>query len=304
MNVAVQNRLKQLAQEAKLVNGEYRWRNLSWREGNIDEQTATTVMNMMRINGYYLNPPPLSESGIKWIYLSRNQLMILDGLFHQGSIASYEDEQHRNKFSEHSGYLILKDDSIDKIVTFADSSRIDSGDPSIFLPKNQPDMGQYPFLFHTHPITGNVDEQFSRGVLYEFPSPGDLANFAHYSNSCLLYGSIVIAPEGMYVIRKDDFQKKIVTNPGVITKLQREIDAIEKEAIGYYRNKREKLLNRGDYYHLMLGRNVEYIAKYNDLIKSLNLFVEYYPRIKSGDNWVLTRVNLPVPRQVPAMCNN
>ena len=45
------------------------------------------------------------------------------------------------------------------------------------------------------------------GILYEFPSISDITHFIEHHNNGKLLGSIIMAPEGIYIIRKNNFNR-------------------------------------------------------------------------------------------------
>ena len=64
-------------------------------------------------------------------------------------------------------------------------------------------------MFHTHPPTPFPGSRVVDGILYEFPSISDIYHFADHFNAGETQGSLIIAPEGMYIIRAQDNINKI-----------------------------------------------------------------------------------------------
>ena len=100
--------------------------------------------------------------------------------------------------------LDFNNSGLEKIIISGNTSRVDANDDVIFLPKNMIDAFDYEYIFHTHPPTPKQGARANVGILYEFPSISDLFHFMDHYNEGKTQGSIVIAPEGMYIIRKKE----------------------------------------------------------------------------------------------------
>ena len=60
------------------------------------------------------------------------------------------------------------------------------------------DEADYEFIFHTHPKTYN---SINDKIVYEFPSFSDLLNFKDNFNDGYTQGSLIVCPEGVYIIK-------------------------------------------------------------------------------------------------------
>jgi len=98
--------------------------------------------------------------------------------------------------------LDFDNNGLEKIIVSGNTNRVDTNDEDIFLPGNMIDMFDYEYIFHTHPSTHGVGGRAKYGILYEFPSMGDIFHFLDHYNEGKTQGSMIIAPEGMFVIRK------------------------------------------------------------------------------------------------------
>lgn len=63
------------------------------------------------------------------------------------------------------------------------------------------------YIFHTHPTTPYIGSRFKNGIIYEFPSIMDINHFIEHHNRGELQISMVITPEGLYIIRKNHLIK-------------------------------------------------------------------------------------------------
>src|SRR5438105_2479370 len=76
-----------------------------------------------------------------YITLHYNKLLIIDALMDQGSYPRYSlwdqmDGHEKFIYSEHSGVITVKNDSINNIIVSAETNRIDATDKNIYLPIN------------------------------------------------------------------------------------------------------------------------------------------------------------------------
>lgn len=257
------------------------------------------IINTCIINDTIINPPiqlyPNQIAKFTYIPLHYNKLLILDALMKQGSEPRYQLENRSGKekyiYSEHFGVLLLDNKIIDSVITSTESSRIDASDNTIYLPTNTKILAQHEFLFHTHPNTITYAGRINEGIIYEFPSANDLLNFVKFHNEGKAQASIIIAPEGIYVIRPLYYQNKIQTDMKIFYHLRKFILKIERIAI----NKLKPIpstITTADIFHTKVGSNLRYIRMYNKFIEQFNLFIEYYPREKKNNEWALKQINL------------
>jgi len=243
-----------------------------------------------------INPPIMLPYNLiarfSYVHLHYNKLLIIDALFEQGSYPRYEDH---NDFiySEHSGVISLKDNTIDNIIVSAKTNRTDSQKTKIFLPNNSPIFKKYKILFHTHPNTITYGGRINEGILYEFPSANDLLNFITYHNSGKIQLSIIDAPEGLYIIRPLFYQKKISIDMQMFHDVMDYLLKLEKLSLSYYSNIIDKLSDP-NIFHKYVSSNYKFINLYNKFIKNNNLFIEYYPREKKNSEWCLKPVDLQI----------
>ena len=259
------------------------------------EYFINCILNICVINNYIINPP--MEIGhelikkFKYIPLHYNKLLIIDALMHQGSQPRYENNGDFI-FSEHSGIISIKNKSIENIIVLTDTDRTDFDDGNIFLPVNSPLLSNYEYLFHTHPNTIKYGGRISEGIVYEFPSANDIFNFAKYYTTGKAQASIVISPEGTYVIRPIKLMDEYNIDFDYYHNLRKFILKLERFAMKRI-HKFITQISDPDIFHEKVGNNFRCIQAYNKFIEPINIFIEYYPREKKNGEWALRSINLP-----------
>tara|TARA_Y100000768_G_scaffold388946_1_gene389110 strand:+ start:9272 stop:10414 length:1143 start_codon:yes stop_codon:yes gene_type:complete len=218
----------------------------------------------------------------QYLKLNSNQLRILDSLYIDGSTNNYI-YKNKKMYSEHSGLLDFDNKSLDKIIVNGKNNYYDKEDHNILLPKNIKDEADYEFIFHTHPMTKN---RRNDKIIYEFPSFSDLLNFAENYNDGYTQGSIIICPEGIYIIYAIDNSKKISLK---YSDNNLEYDLLDINLCAY--NKYNKKYSKKLFYTKII-KDFTFIKDYNKLIKKYNLVVKYYPRKKKKDIYILPNLNL------------
>jgi hypothetical protein len=263
------------------------------------EYFTKVILNTNIIDGTIVNKPIMLDSSqignFHYIPVYYNKLLIIDALLKQGSQPRYEhNNQNRPTnfvYSEHSGAIAIKNNTVDNIIVYTDTNRIDPTDSKIFLPNNNTESKLYEYLFHTHPNTITYAGRIKEGILYEFPSANDIFNFIKYHREGKAQGSVVVAPEGIYVIRPLRYEAEIKEDPNLYTNLKNMILELEKKSIKKLDGSLSKLSDP-DIFHQMVGANFEYIKRYNDFLESYNLYIEYYPREKKNNEWCLRPISL------------
>jgi len=236
--------------------------------------------------------------GKKYFKLDRNQLMILDALMKHGSYdKKYTDKEDKTKFrySEHAGLLDFNHKELEKVIVSGKTNRVDIDDDEIYLPMNMREAYDFEYIFHTHPATPGPGGRAKNGILYEFPSVSDVVHFYEHYNIGLTQGSIVIAPEGLYVIRKYIFDnKKINVNrqqiDEFIKKMSKKLKTVQEESlIKYGANFTIKE------FYSKIAQDTTFIQEINKLLHEYELHIDYQPRIKDTKNrWILDTIYLPV----------
>ena len=236
----------------------------------------------------------------KYIKIKRNQLLILDTLLNDGGYQKkYIDKSNNVRFSEHSGNLGLTESSIDRIIVSAQTNREDEDDNDILLPNNLSDSYNYKYFFHTHPPSPKPGSRAIDGILYEFPSIADIFHFIDHYNMGNTIGSIVVAPEGYYIIYPKDFsQKKIKYDleieDEIYEKMNEENNKIQDIALKKY-----GIDFTEDYYYNTIAQNKFYLKIFNNMInKYLNNQIKIIVKNRTKDSltnkWILKQLYLPI----------
>jgi len=248
------------------------------------------ISHLVIINDYLVNPPIISANKIHYVSLNHNNLMILDALMKQGSNPRYI---HGDKYiySEHSGVISIKNNVIESINVSANTNRIEDKDDGIFLPQHEKNIYYHEYIFHTHPNMIDYAARIKEGVLYEFPSASDIMVFMQCYNRGITQGSLVVAPEGLYVIRQIEWRDKLSCNEGVYKKIHKFILKLESEAISKYENTDA---SNPDFFHETIGNDFDFIRKLNEFLTVFNIFIEYYQREKKNGEWYLRSMSLMI----------
>ncbi|XWV26304.1 hypothetical protein QJ857_gp0770 [Tupanvirus soda lake] len=266
------------------------------------EYFIKVILALVILNDYIINPPIQLDTNqinsFTYIPLHYNKLLIIDALMHQGSKPRYLVPKIESKnaekyiYSEHSGAISIKNKAIDNIIVSAETNRMDITDDNIYLPTNTEILGKHEYIFHTHPNTSKYGGRISEGIIYEFPSANDLFNFIKYHNEGKAQASIVVAPEGTYVIRPIKYQKIFDFNYELFYHLRKFILKLEKMAIKKIKPIIDDISDP-DIFHKEIGSDFTFIKLFNKFIEPANLFIEFYPRIKKNGEWYLRQINLP-----------
>lgn len=230
---------------------------------------------------------------LSYVKLTKNQLLILDALMiHGGYDKKYNCEDNVFKHSEHSGLLEFDEKGLNKIIVSGrDNKRLDKEDPTIYLPENMQDAIDYEYIFHTHPPTPHPGGRSCEGIVYEFPSIGDYLHFVEHFNNGITQGSIVVAPEGIYNIRKKTFnQNKISINYKTFTHdVKNIINEIQQEAMAKYNFIDEKI------FFNFIAQDYSIVDKLNIVLNKYDIELDYFARISNeNDNWILDDIYLPI----------
>ena len=246
------------------------------------------IVNKDRI----LNPLPglLKSTWIKWVPFSHNQLLIIDGAYHAGSIKNFEcanksycralDQLNFGEYcyAEIAGRLVIKNNQIDNIVIHSNHEITYPDDSGIIFSINDNEFANSEYIFHTHPEPSK--ERRLSGIVYEFPSGNDLVNFAKYykPNVNKTIGSILISPEGVYLIRPLIYFKHINLDVSAINIINDKLIELEGEAFRKYQIIDDSTFN-----------DFTFIDKLNKYLYSWNIRIDYFPR----NNGLLQSFYLP-----------
>jgi hypothetical protein len=236
-----------------------------------------------------------NEKNITYLKLEKNQIMVLDALMkHGGYTKRYYDKENNNlsRYSEHAGLLENKNNRVHDIIVSGNTIRVDKGDEEIFLPGNIPKAFEYNYIFHTHPPTPKPGGRVNDGILYEFPSLGDIFHFIDHYNIGSTIGSLIMTSEGMYNIRKlmfDSDKIKIDENK-MYKEIRTEIWKMNKKAIDNYGTQFTSYK-----FYSKIAQNHEYIDSINDKLNKYMLHIDFYSRVQDyKGRWIVDTLYLPL----------
>jgi hypothetical protein len=300
-----------LCDQKKVSNGKFNFNKIIWDDSLAHYINVHNVKSSEEFIDaiYNFNPNPKYNKrtikfrssiyeidDIKYVKLDRNQIMIMDALMkHGGYSKKYIDTKNKNvyRYSEHAGLLDFGASGLDKIIISGNTTRVDRGDEEIYLPKNMYDALSYEYIFHTHPPTPKPGGRARNGIVYEIPSISDLFHFIDHFNSGLTQGSIVIASEGLYNIRKLEFDRvkiKISDEEKMFQELQQIYSKVQKDAIKKYGTE----FSTYDFYS-KIAQDPICINDLNSVLNKYKLQIDFYPRIKDNrGKWIIDSLHLPV----------
>lgn len=232
---------------------------------------------------------------VKYLRLGKNQIMILDALMvHGGYNKKYYDTKEQNiiRYSEHAGYIDIEDKIVRNIIVSGNTLRVDTGDEEIFLPISTHDMYKYEYIFHTHPPTPKPGGRAKDGILYEFPSIGDILHFIDHHNDGHVIGSLVMTAEGLYNIRKlpNSSRKIKIDEDKFYDEMRKIFKQVQNSAIAEYGNS----FNRYTFYS-KISQDEKYINIVNQGLQKYNLIIDYYPRNKNfRGRWIVDTIYVPL----------
>jgi hypothetical protein len=244
----------------------------------------------------------LDDFDITFIILHTNNSNIMDGLYEEGSNKIYIDNNKNINdskiqiYSEHFGFIIIKAYKIEKINVLV-KNRIDDDDTTIFLPKPNIESFEMKYIFHTHPrgLDYGIRDEYIK--LYEFPSISDIVHFIDHHNFGKLIGSLIITPEGLYNIRKYNFNKnKIKIDTDIfIDKFESILysldDIINEKYDDYF-----ELDDTKKFFYNNISNNIEFIKIINEELEKYDIAIDYYSRIlfKDTDKYIFPNIYLPI----------
>lgn len=237
----------------------------------------------------------ITDDNINYIKLEKNQIMILDALMkHGGYTKKYYDLKNKaiSRYSEHAGFLEISNKIVRDIIVSGNTLRVDKGDEEIYLPGDMPKAKEYYYIFHTHPPTPKPGGRACDGILYEFPSIGDIFHFIDHYNDGNTIGSVVMTPEGLYNIRKKDLNKnKIeIDEDKFYNEIRKTLYHTNNNAIKTFGKK----FNTYKFYST-IAQDKEFINSINTTLNKYDLHIDFFPRTKDfKGKWIVDTLFLPI----------
>lgn len=254
------------------------------------------------INTQYLPPNiPVSRiqgrqirrNKLRYLKIDRNQIFIMDSLMEHGGKKIYvTNKKNFFRYSEHVGLLDFNKSNLEKLIIYANTARVDEYDEDIYLPGDIPDAFDYEYIFHTHPPTPKPGGRANMGILYEFPSIGDIIYFIDHYNEGNTQGSIIVAAEGMYIIRKlnNDLRTIEINENEMVRKINLKYSKLQSKYIRLYGTK----FNDNKFYST-IAQNIKPVHSINKILNQYSMHIDFYPRIKDSlGNWIIDTVYVPV----------
>lgn len=288
----------------KQFENKYKIKKLTISESNIHELSFHNIINYDLYE--QIMKFEISEYNINYNLFNTNELNVIDGLYEEGSHDIYIEKKKNifsskdNKFSEHYGLLFFSNNKLDKIVVQL-NTRLEKDDPSIYMPQNSKEALNVDYIFHTHPKTPYLGSRISISILYEFPSMGDILHFIEHHNQGVLLGSLVIAPEGIYNIRKNIFNRdKIKVDYDIfLSELEDAYFECYQDSMVDYSDLKQFEKIKGHYkipeklFYKNIATNLEFIKRINYVLEKYDLTIDFYPRINLNDKWIFPSIYIP-----------
>lgn len=225
----------------------------------------------------------------KAFVISRNDLFILDALMHDGSQQKYSHNKYL-KYSEHGGLLDFDKHGLERIIVTT-RKETDKTDKEIFFPIVPQDADDFEFMYHTHPPTPTPGARAKVGVVYEIPSLPDIQTFILTYQEGLIQGSIIVAPEGFYVIRA--LKNTLQPEKYDLEKMYNEIIYIN-----YKYAKKYKFHVTPEIFYKKIITDTKVPTKLRQLIKKYTnneITIDFFKRKKdSSGNWTIRKIILIV----------
>lgn len=223
--------------------------------------------------------------------VEKNDLFILDALMHDGSQQKYAHSTGSNlKYSEHGGLLDFDKHGLERIIVTTHKES-DKADPEIYFPVVSDDAEDFEFMYHTHPPTPNPGSRSKLGIVYEIPSLSDIETFIITYMEGKTQGSIIVAPEGFYVIRA--LKKKLNPENYQLNELMHNIMYMNYKFAEKY-----KFNVTVDIFYNKIITNTKLQRKLTQLTEKYTdgeLTIDYFKRKKdSTGNWTVKKLHLIV----------
>ena len=222
--------------------------------------------------------------------IEKNDLFVLDALMHDGSQQKYSHTSTNLKYSEHGGLLDFDKHGLERIIVTT-HKETDKTDPEIYFPTVTDDADDYEFMYHTHPPTPTPGARAKIGVVYEIPSLSDINTFIITYLEGKTQGSIIVAPEGFYVIRA--LKKKLKPEEYQLDELMNSI-----MYMNYKYAEKYKFHVTVDIFYKKIITNNKLQIKLKQLIEKYTnkeITIDYFKRKKdSNGNWVVNKLYLIV----------
>jgi hypothetical protein len=266
-------------------NKYYQWGQYLWKDQLIDQLNSGIIPDnrfIELLSSAYPPPHTPKPFQLKPIVLNHNNLMMMEAIWASGSQKSYRLNNHYY-FTEHAGGLEIDECKIKKIFLHTDPGILDS-EQKIILPGNKGENENVPYVFHTHPYD---PERLEDGIIYEFPSANDIFHFMYLHNIRRTMGSIILAPEGVYIIRAIYVERNFILDLNLHYKIERFLEKVQDQAYQKYKDEKK-------FYEVVIN-DYSFINKINKKIADHNVVIEYHARTKINNEWRYREIVLWCP---------
>lgn len=261
------------------------------------EQLLTFKVSLTDILQLYKKQQHIELDGVvirhgkkEQIVITQDQLRLLDSLF----VHSSEKMTNDRDYEESMAYLDFDKDTLEQIkIKLNPRYMFKSQEDFIYFHYiNEKDAIDYEFMVHTHPLTPDLETRIEHdNIIFDYPSATDIISFVELSSKKQTQGSIVIAIEGMYLIRCiEDLAVVILDKTAFQHNYNKLIYRLNEQIIKKHYNDLftiEKFLGK-------IIKEKKYINKLNDFLKPYNVTIDYYPRVKRHNKYVLQSVVVDV----------
>lgn len=223
------------------------------------------------------------------LFVTRNQWGILDALMNSGGKRQWIDDNNKKRYTESGGYLVRNGSKNEVDITIGKSNESDPADKTILFPNEMPAVVENEYYFHTHPSTSRPGGRLKNGIIYEFPSPGDLLHFIAKQSYGKTRGSIIVCPEGIYIICRDE-NKKLSVPENAGEQYFKWLENVEDKAIADFKLKNTPSLKQ---FYEEIAVETKYAKSLDRKLQKWGLRLHYIPRAKIGGKWIIEGGYLP-----------
>ena len=154
-------------------------------------------------------------------------------------------------------------------------------------------------FLHTHPPTPYPGGRAKDGILYEFPSISDIFHFIDHYNMGKTIGSLVVAPEGYYLIQPKNFSIKkikydVELEDEIFESMENENTDIQEKALIKFGADFDQ-----EYYFQKIANSDEFVKMFDQMVNKylgnqLKITLKHRVKDKLSGKWIIDKLYLPV----------
>jgi hypothetical protein len=214
----------------------------------------------------------------------------MDALMVAGGKRQWLDSHRRERFSETVGYLQPQGNRVERLV-IGRSDVADDLDTTILFPNPLEGTDEHEYYFHTHPATPKPGARVVEGILYEFPSPDDVMHFLSHLAYGKTRGSIVLAPEGAYILTRLQGAKLSIPKTAYRDYYDVVVDVQKRSVAHFAIGRKPPSLN---VFYNRIAQDRQWVRRVDRLLRTWGLRVHYRPRINVNGRWIVDGGKLPL----------